>query len=150
MPQPFTHLLRVRYAECDAQNVVFNAKYGEYVDVAATEFTRAVWGDYNEVLASGFDNQVVNLTTDWQSPARFDEVLAIQVAVDRIGTTSYTLALSFSEHASGRQIARSSITYVMIAADGGAKIAIPGDLRAKLESGAEGVVSNHAGIELTD
>jgi len=37
---PFRLLLRVRYGECDAQQVVFNARYGDYVDVAATEFYR--------------------------------------------------------------------------------------------------------------
>ena len=41
---PFRLLLRVRYGECDAQQVVFNARYGDYVDVAATEFYRAVFG----------------------------------------------------------------------------------------------------------
>ena len=32
---PFRYYLRVRYIECDAQKVVFNSRYGEYViDVA--------------------------------------------------------------------------------------------------------------------
>ena len=44
MSTPFTLLLRVRYGECDAQQVVFNARYGFYIDVAATEFYRALFG----------------------------------------------------------------------------------------------------------
>ena len=36
---PFELLLRVRYSECDAQEVVFNARYADYADLAATEFT---------------------------------------------------------------------------------------------------------------
>jgi len=32
--KPFTLYLRVRYGECDAQKVVFNARYADYVDVA--------------------------------------------------------------------------------------------------------------------
>jgi hypothetical protein len=37
----FRYYLRVRYIECDAQKVVFNSRYSEYVDVSMTEFLRA-------------------------------------------------------------------------------------------------------------
>lgn len=37
----FRYYLRVRYDECDAQKVVFNARYGAYVDLAVGEFYRA-------------------------------------------------------------------------------------------------------------
>ena len=33
MALPFRYYLRVRYIECDAQKVVFNSRYSEYVDV---------------------------------------------------------------------------------------------------------------------
>ena len=38
MNQPFRYYMQVRYGECDAQKVVFNARYGDYTDLAATEF----------------------------------------------------------------------------------------------------------------
>ena len=41
MTAPFRYYLRVRYQECDAQHVVFNARYGDYVDLACFEFLRA-------------------------------------------------------------------------------------------------------------
>ena len=41
MTGPFRFYLRVRYGECDAQKVVFNSRYGEYVDVGVNEFLRA-------------------------------------------------------------------------------------------------------------
>ncbi|MGH9635377.1 MAG: acyl-CoA thioesterase, partial [Candidatus Angelobacter sp.] len=47
----FRYYLRVRYGECDAQKVVFNARYAEYVDLATTEFLRAL--GYGEQLFSG-------------------------------------------------------------------------------------------------
>ena len=34
----FSTRLRVRYAEIDGQRVVFNSRYLEYADVAATEY----------------------------------------------------------------------------------------------------------------
>lgn len=36
MTPPFRYYLRVRYGECDAQKVVFNARYGDYVDLASS------------------------------------------------------------------------------------------------------------------
>ena len=82
MTQPFCFRFRVRYNECDAQQVVFNARYGDYVDIAMTEFMRALGRDYNQLLAQGLDNQVVKLTTEWQSSARFDDVMQIMKETD--------------------------------------------------------------------
>lgn len=141
----FTHLLRVRYSECDAQKIVFNGKYAEFVDIAATEFTRAVWGHYNDILAMGVDSQVVNLTISWQAPSTFDDVLAIEVKAGRIGNSSYTLAFNIVNHVSGTQIATAEIVYVMVSATEFSKMSIPSELKKKLIDGAPGVVVNHAG-----
>ncbi len=141
----FTHLLRVRYSECDAQKIVFNGKYAEFVDIAATEFTRAVWGHYNDILAMGVDSQVVNLTISWQAPSTFDDVLAIEVKAGHIGNSSYTLAFNIVNHVSGTQIATAEIVYVMVSATEFSKMSIPSDLKKKLIDGAPGVVVNHAG-----
>ena len=40
----FRFRFRVRYGECDAQQIVFNARWADYVDIAATEYTRALFG----------------------------------------------------------------------------------------------------------
>ncbi len=92
--RPFTYYLRVRYGECDAQKVVFNSRYGDYVDVAVNEFLRAL--GYESQLVSGeLDFQLVKQTTEWRGPARFDQVLAASVYASRIGTTSFTFTTEF-------------------------------------------------------
>ncbi len=146
MTDDFCYLLRVRYAECDAQKVVFNGRYVDYVDVAVTEFTRALWGDYAELLKKGIDNQVVAIKLDWQAPAHFDEVLAVRVSVLRIGVSSYTLKVQFFHYASNKPLAQCEITYVVIDAERFEKMPIPEDLRASLQHGAMGVTVDHAGI----
>ncbi|MBC9252353.1 4-hydroxybenzoyl-CoA thioesterase [Pseudomonas alcaligenes] len=145
MAQPFTLLLRVRYGECDAQQVVFNARYGDYIDVAATEFYRVLFGSYQALLERGLDSQVVRMNTDWSSSARFDDVLELRVQTLRLGTTSYSLQVDILQHAEQRLVARSEITYVMIDARSFTKVAIPDDLRARFEQGAPGVLINQAG-----
>src|SRR3954465_11606507 len=94
MPNHFRYYLRVRYGECDAQKVVFNARYAEYVDLATTEFLRAL--GYGEQLFSGeLDFQLVKQTIEWKAPARFDQVLEISIAPTRLGTTSFTVRTDF-------------------------------------------------------
>lgn len=50
MTSPFEFRLRVRYGECDAQGVVFNARYGDYVDIAVNEYIRTLFGNYQNLL----------------------------------------------------------------------------------------------------
>ena len=148
MPEPFCYYLRVRYAECDAQQVVFNSRYVDYVDAAMTEFTRVIWGDYNDLLARGIDNQVVHLSIDWKAPARFDEVVAITVMPAPLGNSSYTLQVSFYNHGTGQHLARAEVVYVMVTADAFEKMTIPEEMRQSLEVGAPGVRVDHSGAGL--
>ena len=142
---PFTYLLRVRYYECDAQQVVFNARYGDYVDTAATEFFRALFGDYRNLLVAGMDTQVVRQLIEWQAPARFDDVVAIQVRTARVGNTSFQLDFELSRFGDNEPLARCEIVYVMVDAQAFTKLAIPDDIRRQLETGAPGVITDHAG-----
>lgn len=143
---PFSLLFRVRYGECDAQQVVFNARYADYVDLASTEFMRAIGLDYKGFLARGLDTQVVSMTLNWSSPARFDDVLRARVATLRLGTTSLTLGVDFSAEQDGREIASAEVVYVMISTGTWQKTAIPDDVRALYETGAPGVEVDQAQV----
>lgn len=148
MTDPFRYYLRVRYAECDAQKVVFNSRYVDYVDAAMTEFTRVIWGNYNDLLAQGIDNQVVSLKIDWKAPARFDEVVAITVSPTRVGNSSYTLELDFYHHDTGSHLATAEVVYVMVSAEALEKMTIPDAMRERLEAGSPGVRVDHSGSGL--
>jgi len=147
MNNEFRYLLRVRYSECDAQKVVFNGRYSDYVDIAVGEFTRVIWGNYNDMLAGGIDNQVVSYSIDWQAPAHFDDVIRITVKPEKIGNSSYTFALEFHHHQSHQMIASAKIVYVMVSATQHQKMAIPDNMRTQLEKGALGVTVDHAGVQ---
>jgi len=146
MNNEFCYLLRVRYAECDAQQVVFNGRYSDYVDIAVGEFSRVVWGDYNDMLSSGIDNQVVSYSIDWKAPARFDDVIAITVKPATIGNSSYSFQLDFHQHGSGDVIASVNIVYVMVSATEHKKMTIPQAMRKQLERGAANITVDHAGV----
>lgn len=142
---PFTYLLRVRYSECDAQQVVFNARYADYVDLAQTEFCRAAGVSYPELIASGLDNQLVSLSLQWSSPARFDDILAVAVEPVRLGNTSFTVQFTFTHYPSGRAVARAEGVYVLIETTHWKKTPLPDWLRQRFAAGAKGKQISHAG-----
>jgi len=143
MTERFHYYLRVRYGECDAQKVVFNARYGDYIDLAVTEFFKAL--GYREALLAGeLDYQLVKQTIEWKAPARFDQVLDISVQTRHLGNTSFTLVCEFRIAGQEAVIATAETVYVLVDAQTLAKTPLPSDLRAALERGAPGVHIDHA------
>jgi len=142
---PFRFRFRVRYSECDAQSVVFNARYADYVDIAVNEYIRTLFGDYQNLLDQDRDVQVVSLTVNYRAPARFDDVLEARIRAGRIGNTSFTLHLEFCRHGDDLQVAEADITHVLIQPSTEAKTPVAGSVREKLEAGAPGVLISHAG-----
>ena len=145
MSANFLYLLRVRYAECDAQQVVFNAKYVEYIDVAITEYFRALFDSYKKIIERGLDTQVVNVNVSWKAPANFDDVVALKIQLKKIGTTSFTYEIEFTNYQTKKLLALGEITYVMVSFSEHQKTAIPVDLREQITTGVSGIV-NHAGV----
>jgi len=141
--------IRVRYAECDAQNVVFNARYADYADLASTEFLRAVIGGYQTLQAKGYETQLVKLTMEWKAPACFDDVLDLDVCVDRIGTRSFTLKTTMFKVGDARVlVAQTEAIYVTVSGQEGAfqSCEIPDFLRQSLESDEHFGLINQAGV----
>jgi acyl-CoA thioester hydrolase len=142
-PSRFSYFLRVRYGECDAQKVVFNSRYGEYVDLAAAEFLRTL-GFEQEIKTAELDYQVVRQTMEWRAPARFDQVLEISVSAKHLGTTSFTLATEFRIAGEEAPIATSETVYVHVDTHTLKKAPMPSRLREALERGANGKSVDHA------
>jgi acyl-CoA thioester hydrolase len=144
MTRAFRYYLRVRYIECDAQKVVFNSRYGEYVDVSINEFLRAA-GVLDEFLEGHLDFQLVKQTIEWKAPARFDQVLELSIAAIRLGNTSFTIGTEF-RIAGGdpRVIVTVETVYVLVDGRTLSKLPLPDTVRAALEHGAAGRATDHA------
>ena len=139
MNDHFRYYLRVRYSECDAQKVVFNARYADYIDIAITEFLRACCAEFGF-----FEFHLVKQTIEWKSPARFDQILELTVSLQNVGNTSFSIATEIRVAGQERIITNAETVSVFIEESSMAKAPIPADLRAALERGAAGVVVDHA------
>ena len=144
---PFRYYLRVRYHECDAQLVVFNARYGDYVDIASMEFFRAI-GLAGEVASGAFDVQLVKQTTTWTAPARNNDVLEITVSARAVGTSSFAVAAQFRIAGTPAVICEIETVYVRVDNKTLTKKPLSDDHRAALARGAPGVEIDHAGYKI--
>jgi len=145
-PIPFRYYLRVRYIECDAQKVVFNSRYSEYVDVGINEFLRAA-GVLGDFITGPLDFQLVKQTVEWKAPARFDQVLELRIAATRLGTTSFTIGTEFRVAGEERVMVTVETIYVLVDGKTLTKLPLPDAIRVALQEGAAGRVTDHAGYQ---
>ncbi len=89
------HSLRVRWAEVDRQDVVFNGHYFLYFDVAVTEYWRAIGLGYPEryIERAGADLYAVKASAEFHGSAHYDDMLDVGCRVGRIGRSSAQLIL---------------------------------------------------------
>ena len=97
---------RVRYAEIDAQAVVFNSRYLEYFDIGITEYWRAA-GVYDRWPAnSSPEFHVARAEVDYKAPILLDELVDICVRCSRVGRSSMTFL--FELHGAGKDDLRAT------------------------------------------
>ena len=85
----FFDRLRVRWAEIDAQKIVFNGHYLMYFDTAVAGYWRALAMPYAQTMAQlAGDLFVRKATVEYAGSARYDDVLDIGMRCARIGNSS--------------------------------------------------------------
>jgi acyl-CoA thioester hydrolase len=130
VPKPLRHALRVRYAECDVQGVVFNAHYLAYLDTSMTELWRAAFGSYQAMLDGGIDMVLAEARLRFKAPARFDDELVLDAAISHLGTTSVV-----SRHAISRDeqpVMEGTLRHVLVDRKTLRKTSIPDWIRERL------------------
>lgn len=125
----------VEFGETDMAGIVHFANFFRYMESAECAFLRSlglgvkiVW----EGQPIGFPR--VSAACDYLSPARFEDVLDVDVSVLKIGDKSVTFGCDFSR--TGVAIAKGQVTSVCCRVVGEHQlqsIAIPASYRAKLE-----------------
>jgi YbgC/YbaW family acyl-CoA thioester hydrolase len=85
----FLDRLRVRWAEIDAQRIVFNGHYLMYFDTAVAGYWRALAAPYAQTMEQiGGDMYVRKATLEYAASAVYDDVLHVGVRCARVGNSS--------------------------------------------------------------
>ena len=129
---PFRYTLRVRFNECDPQNVAFNANYLTYIDIAITDLYRQHFGaSYAEVMSSsGVDVVVAEAKLKFLAPARFDDQIEVAITVERLGTTAMEISALIGRD--GDVLVTGELRYVFVEIENWEKTPIPDQIRATM------------------
>lgn len=88
---PFTHRLRVRFAETDAMGVVHHAAYLPYLEAARVEYLRDLGHPYDRLREEGLDFSVVEVAVRYLQPLRFDDLVAVHLVLAGAGGATFQL-----------------------------------------------------------
>jgi acyl-CoA thioester hydrolase len=132
----FTTTRRVEFGDTDMAGIMHFSNFFRFMEAAETDFLHArglsvTW--VADGVRYGFPR--VSVGCDFVRPARFEDILTIGVAVEKVGTKSVKLRFDFS--LAGEPVATGRITTVYCYGTEHGQIEsidIPPDLRAKLES----------------
>jgi acyl-CoA thioester hydrolase, YbgC/YbaW family len=127
---PFVHQLRVRYHECDAQGIVFNAHHFAFFDITLTELWREAFGSYDAMVESGTDVVVADAQATFHASPRFDDLLDIEMTIEKLGNTS--MVTRFEEKRDGTLLVTGRMVHVFVTPGPNTKQQIPDDVRARL------------------
>ena len=103
----FCTSLRVRWMECDAQGIVYNGSYMNYMEVGQAEYYRNLGFSLYRIAQRGyFDTVTAKATLEFKAPARLDDVLDLYVRVTQVGTTSITMEVEIYARGSDALLTR--------------------------------------------
>lgn len=75
----FSHVVRVRFAETDAQGIAHHASYVVWLEEARVAHLAAVAGGYSAIRERGIEAMTTGIELTYERAAVFDDVLAIGV-----------------------------------------------------------------------
>jgi len=109
----FSFPFRVRYAEIDAQGIVFNGVYATYFDTAITEYLRALGYDLmGQLESTGTDFHTVRFLVEYRAPIQFDDEIDVCVRTERIGRSSVTFACEIHPKSEDRVLTTGEVVWV--------------------------------------
>jgi acyl-CoA thioester hydrolase len=102
---PFSHRIRVRFAETDAMGIVHHSRYLPYFEEGRVAYLRHVGHPYDEVRAEGVEMAVLEAFVRYRKPLEFDDVFDVHVMIAELGRVTfqmaYLLTVDDAAHATG-------------------------------------------------
>jgi 4-hydroxybenzoyl-CoA thioesterase/acyl-CoA thioester hydrolase len=136
MPTPFHTTRLVEFSDTDMAGIMHFSAYFRYMEAAEHELLRSIGlSVYSEIDGAAISFPRVAASCEYASPVRCEDVLDIDVRVERVGTKSVTYAFHFSDR--GRDVAQGKMTSVCCRVEHGqppVSIPIPDGFAAKLRN----------------
>ena len=88
---PFSHGIRVRFAETDAMGIVHHSRYLPYLEEARVAYLRDLGHPYSGLRSEGFDYAVLECFVQYRQPLHFDEVVVVHLALAVVSRTTFQI-----------------------------------------------------------
>ncbi|MBU0474044.1 MAG: acyl-CoA thioesterase [Bacteroidetes bacterium] len=113
----FTSQIRVRYADTDKMQFVYNGKYLEYFEVGRTELLRNIGLPYSELEKAGFQLPLIEASLKYKKPAVYDDLLDIEANVSAPYSAKVHIEYKITNHETGYLICEGFTSHMFIHAD---------------------------------
>ena len=134
MSTPFRTQRLVEFSDTDMAGIMHFSAFFRYMEAAEHELLRSLgFSVYTEIDGVPISFPRVAASCEYHSPARCEEVLEIEVIVQRVGTKSVTYGFQFSHD--GRDVATGEMASVCCRVEHGkppVSMAIPEEIAVKL------------------
>jgi acyl-CoA thioester hydrolase len=118
MAEPiFRHQHRVIYAECTLGNHVYYARYLDMLEAARGEFFRQAGAPLLQLQESGTAFPVIDLSIAFKGPARYDDLLTIELWISEMRGIRLTFGFRIM-HPAGHLLAEGQTRHVCASLDG--------------------------------
>lgn len=109
--------IRVRYADTDKMQFVYNGKYLEYFEVGRTELLRASGLSYSEVENAGYQLPLIEAGVKYFSPGKYDDILNIEATVKELFSAKVHIEYRITRDGTDELIAEGFTTHMFINSD---------------------------------
>jgi len=109
-----TTTIRVRYAETDKMQFVYNGKYLEYFEVGRTELLRDAGLAYSTIEEEGFQLPLIETGIKFKLPAVYDDLLDIEARVEELYSAKVHIKYRVTRNGTGELIAEGFTTHMFI------------------------------------
>lgn len=124
--------IRVNYADVDRMGLLHHAAYLRYFERSREEFARRRGASYGRLEDAGWLMVVVEAELRYRAPARFDEVLAVQLSLTQLRHASLRFEYRVRRVGDHALIAEASTRHAFVDREGRIR-RIDDDLRSWLE-----------------
>lgn len=126
---PVVRTDRVRFAETDAQGVVFFGEYFTWLDEALNASLREAGYDYDRMREERWTTHVVHTDLDYHAPAEYGDVVEQRFAITDVGRTSIRAEYEARDEATGELLASGGAVYAAADVETGDAVHVPDTFR---------------------
>ena len=109
-----TTSIRVRYADTDKMQFVYNGKYLEYFEVGRTELLRSTGLVYSSLEKEGYQLPLLEAGLKYKSPAYYDDVLLIEAIIKELHTAKVHIEYQITRESDQKLIAEGFTSHMFI------------------------------------